>query len=928
VTSPAAGACIEEDELVARVAGGLDASRRLAIDAHVASCESCRIVLSELARTEGSRPIPTALGRYELREQVGAGGMGTVYAAWDPKLGREVAVKILHDAKVDATERFVHERQILAGLEHPNIGRLLDAGETDDQRPFFVMELVDGLPIDQYCDEHRLTTRQRLALFGQVCAAVQHAHQNLVVHRDLKPSNILVTKEGVPKLLDFGIAKLLQDSANLTQTGTGPMTPAFASPEQVRRLPIATASDVYSLGVVLYELLCGVSPYGLASRKIDELLEAICNGEPPLPSVAAASIPEEEVKLREPTRERLRKELEGDVDSIVSMALRKEPKARYPSPEALAKDVRSYLAGYPTTARTSTSAYLASKFVRRHKTSIAALVAAFIALTAGLIATAWQARAASRGLERAERRFAQVRSLANSVLFEYHDGIASLPGSTPLRERLVKDALSYLDSLAAEARDDPSLQRELATAYLKVGDVQGDPAASSLGDTTSATSSYLRARAIAEAVLTTDPADPEARKLVASSHGKVGAILEVSGDLNGALAQYEKARAIYEHLALERPEDLEVRFDGSKIEIALGQVYARLGKLEDAVRYLSRALAAREALVTARPDATTHRGLAIAHTALADVFKEQRRAKSAKAHYEKTEAILEEMRAADENGAQTRRMLGVIWLRHADLLLAEGELERSTQLAQKALEIHEALLAADPRNAVARRDLTVALYGLAEAHHATKSDNDARTTGRRGLELSRVLAKDDPSNAQVRRDFGQLSLLVAQIELDLGDLPAARKCYRDLLEVATALIALDPSSELDKELISEGHAGNAQVQLAHGRIDDALATNSQALQALEPIARANPTSGRLQAMLARLEQVQGGIHAARAGAVRERALQVESWRLARDFNQRAVNRFEALVSQGNLLRTSEALHAEAVAGLKQATQALALAERP
>jgi len=906
VPSPTSSPCIGEDELVARFARGLDAARMLAIDSHISGCESCRVVLSELARTEGSRPTPTTLGRYELREQVGAGGMGTVYAAWDPKLGREVAVKILHDAKVEATARFVHERQILAGLEHPNICRLLDAGETAELRPYFVMELVEGQPIDQYCDSHHLSTRARLALIGQVCAAVQHAHQNLVVHRDLKPSNILVTRDGVPKLLDFGIAKLLQDSANLTQTGTGPMTPAFASPEQVRRLPIATASDVYSLGVVLYGLLCGVSPYGPAPLEFDELLHAICNSEPLLPSVAAAGVPDEEVKLREPTRERLRKELEGDVDSIVSMALRKEPSARYASPEALAKDVRSYLAGYPTSARTSTPAYLASKFVRRHKTSLAAVVAAFIALTAGLIATTWQARVASRGLARAERRFAQVRSLANSVLFEYHDGIASLPGSTPLRERLVKDALSYLDSLAAEARDDPSLQRELAAAFLKVGDVQGD-----LGDTTSATSSYLRARAIAEAVLGMDPRDPEARRLVASSHHKAGAVLEVAGDLNSARAQYERARALYEALARERPANLEARLDGSMTDIALGQVHARLGKLEDAAGYLSRALAVREALAVERPDAITRRGLAIAHTALADLFKEQRHAKSANVHYEKTEAILEEMQSADSNGLETRRMLGVIWLRHADLLLAEGDLARSTELAAKGLEIHEALLAADPRNAVARRDLIVALHGLAEAQHAAKKYGDARTTGRRGLEQSRALAKDDPSNTQVRRDFGQLSLLVAQIELEDGDLPAARKCYRDLLEVATALFALDPSSELDRELISEGHAGNAQVHLAHGRIGDALAANSQALTPLESITAANPTSGRLQAMLARLEGVQASLHEAQTGATQ-----------ARDFYTRAVKRFDALKAQGNLLSTSQAQHAAAIAGLERATLAL------
>ncbi len=918
--------CIPEDELAARASGELAEARKAAVDRHIAGCESCRVVLSELARTEGERPGADLLGRYVLQGKVGEGGMGAVFGAWDPKLGRRVAVKILHEAQPDAahrTQRFLHERQILAGLEHPNIGRLLDAGETGDQRPFFVMEFVDGLPIDQYCDAHKLSTRERLALIAPVCAAVNHAHQNLVVHRDLKPSNILVSSTGVPKLVDFGIAKLLQDSVGLTRTGTGPMTPAYASPEQVRRDPISTASDVYSLGVVLYELLCGVSPYGGASAQIDSLLVAVREAEPVVPSVAAAQVPVSLVKLREVSRERLRKELQGDVDSIVMMALRKEPNDRYASPRALAEDIHAWLDGYPTAARKGTSAYRAAKFVRRHKTSFAALVAAFVALVAGLIGTAWQARAASHGRALAERRFAEVRTLANTVLFDYHDGIAALPGSTPLRERLVKDALKYLDSLAGDARDDPSLQRELAAAYLKVGDVQGDPYASSLGDTQSATASYLRARGIAETILAAAPGDYEARKLVASSHEKVGAIVEVSGDLKGALGEYERARAMDSALALERPADLEQRYAASNDDVAVGQVYIQQGKLEEAVSHLLAALAAREALLATRPDARFKRGLAVAHTSLADVLREQHRTQGALAHYEKAEQLLEELAAADPNAADPRRTVATIWLRHASLLQDEAQYGPSAELTRKALKIDDALLAADPRNAVARRDRMVALYSLGDALVAAKQHAEARPVVGDALEVARGLARDDPSNVQAQRDVSQLELLSAQLELAAGDPAPAERGSRGVIDVAAARLKLDPGNELDQDSVADGQATLASALAKEGKLEEAIAQSHVAVGTLERMVGANPSSARLGAKLAKVELAHGALFAAQASVTKDRSRQAVAWTAARLFHQRAVYRFLALKQKGALLSTGVADDAEATAGLERATRALA-----
>src|SRR6266568_1726774 len=276
--------------------------------------------------------------------------MGEVYLAHDPELDRKVAIKLIksHLKTKELLRRFRNERQILANLQHPNIARLFEAGANADGLPFFVMEYVEGKPIDQYANEQQLSLTDRLKLFRTVCSAITCAHQNLVIHRDIKPNNILVTANGEPKLLDFGIAKLLHetDSQEATLTMFHAMTPEYASPEQVKGEAITTASDVYSLGVLLYELLTGRRPYKLKRLTTDEITKAICEQEPAKPS---ASI-------------RNQKSLRGDLDNIVLKALRKEPQRRYASVEQFSEDIRRHLEGLPVIARKDTVAYRTSKF--------------------------------------------------------------------------------------------------------------------------------------------------------------------------------------------------------------------------------------------------------------------------------------------------------------------------------------------------------------------------------------------------------------------------------------------------------------------------------------------------------------------------------------------------------------------------------------
>ncbi|HKQ08009.1 MAG TPA: protein kinase [Blastocatellia bacterium] len=380
------------------------------------------------------------IGPYRVLREIGRGGMGVVYLAAraDQEFAKLVAIKVVWPGANhrEVLQRFRQERQILANLDHPNISRLLDGGTTEQGMPYVVMEYIAGTPITDYCDRKRLSITERLKLFLRACAVVQYAHQSLVIHRDLKPSNIMVTDEGTVKLLDFGIAKLLSADLHevdlaVTQTGLPPMTPEYASPEQVRGDAVTTASDVYSLGVVLYELLTGHRPYKLGSRSPLELERVICDSEPERPSAIVDQVeheagsdgrarprrtPETISQTREGKPDRLRARLRGDLDSIALKALRKEPAARYQSVEQFAADIRRHLEGKAVQAQRATLAYRADKFMRRHKVGVAVVALFVLMLIAGIITTTWQARLArTRALDYRRLLYAAQMNLAGQA---------------------------------------------------------------------------------------------------------------------------------------------------------------------------------------------------------------------------------------------------------------------------------------------------------------------------------------------------------------------------------------------------------------------------------------------------------------------------------------------------------------------------------
>ncbi len=445
---------------------------------------------------EPDRLLGERLGSWRLSAVIGSGGMGVVYLAArdDGDFAQRAAVKVIAAGQLSRSSerRFREERQILARLEHAHVARLIDGGVAPDGSPYLVMEYVEGTPVDAWARD--VGPRERLRLFCQVCEAVQFAHQNLVVHCDLKPANILVTREGAPKLLDFGIARFLERDGEETGTLLHLMTPDYASPEQVRGLRPGTSSDIYSLGVLLHELLTGRRPYRLAGKTLDEVLATVCEQDIEKPRTGVA-----------------------DLDAIILKALQKEPQRRYQSADKLAADVNCYLEGRPVAARPDTFFYRARKFAIRRAIPLVAVCAVLLVAIAGAFSTLAQSR-------RAERRFNDVRTLAHSLLFEMYDSISALPGSLPARRLAVSRAQQYLDSLSREATGDSTLTRELAESYRRLGQLQGAPYTANLGDTTGALESLRKAQALLEQEAVRHPNDPAVQNALTQVYGDAGTI--------------------------------------------------------------------------------------------------------------------------------------------------------------------------------------------------------------------------------------------------------------------------------------------------------------------------------------------------------------------------------------------------------------------
>ena len=547
--------------------------------------ESSLDVEERLAPSLAGRTV----GPYTLEAPLGMGGMGTVWRARrsDGRFEGAVAVKLINLALLGdrGDERFRREGTLLARLAHTHIARLLDAGVTPAGQPYLVLEYVDGTRIDCFADEHRLDPVKRLELFLQVADAVAHAHASLVVHRDPKPSNILVREDGQIKLLDFGIAKLLEENDNIQATLTGPaaqaLTPEYAAPEQARGEVVTTATDVYALGVLLYVLLTGRHPTGDGCRMSADQLRALLERDAVRASDAVSGTTSQEASeraaRRDATPDRLRRMYRGDIDNVLAKALEKEPSRRYTSVTALSEDIRRFLNHEPLSVRRQAWGYRAAKFVRRHRWPVAAAAIAFAMLAAGLLIV-------NRQRAVAESRFQQLRQLSQQV-FGLDDRIQHLAGATEARQALVAASLEYLEGLARDARGNLDLMQEVSDGYWRVGRIQGVPIGLSLGDFKKAEASLEKADDLVESILAARPRDRRALHRSGVIAGDRMIVAESEHRNADALAFARKATARMEALLSDGSPAQSERNDAMTVFGNAATASVNMHRYDDGVRY-------------------------------------------------------------------------------------------------------------------------------------------------------------------------------------------------------------------------------------------------------------------------------------------------------------------------------------------------------
>lgn len=693
----------------------------------------------EIEAKQWVRDMPGAFGPYRAVECLGAGGMSVVYKAvrTTGDFEQTVAIKVLPGGfeTRDRVERFRRERQILASLTHPNIARLLDGGATSDGLPYLVMEFVEGEALDRHAAG--LSVEQRLRLFLPVCDAVQHAHRNLVVHCDIKPANILVERDGTPKLLDFGISKLL-DEMKRTRTATSPlMSIEYASPEQVLGQPIGTASDIYSLGVLLFVLLTARRPYGDSVESPPGLARAVC--EQRLDPVGAR--------------------LPVDLANIIALATMKEAASRYGSVQELGDDIRRYLTGHPVAARPAAVLYRARKFAVRNRLSLAIATVAALAVGGVTVSRISEARLA-------EKRFHDIRGLAHELLFGIYDEIGQLPGSTAVKRDVIEKAQKYLITLESDAGSDLSLTRELAASYIRLGDVMGSPYHANLGDTAGALRSYRRAVGILERALkTTNDRDLVAQYCLARM--SEGRILMREGDAEAAETVHRAALGRARKLLAAAPDDLSLRLLVSRGEMlvaeAMGQRAERNPSVEGFRHVYDWSLSSLATIepVKGKSEEFTYRLAAwYAHISypLWDagyLTQDPEYFRKGLEYQLKANALMRQL-AAEHPGngvyirsvADSDKELG--WARWKT-----GDYDGAMADYLAAMRAFQSVVDADPANKEAQRDVADAYDFAARTSQEAGKSADATKWNRKALEIYEALQRADPQNADYARNIEQ-----------------------------------------------------------------------------------------------------------------------------------------------------------------------------
>jgi eukaryotic-like serine/threonine-protein kinase len=868
-----AGACIENAELRAEVESLLKAHDE---------ASGFLPTLERPTPVNSGEPLGSRIGPYKLLQKLGEGGMGTVYMAEQERpVRRRVALKIIKAGmdSVKVLARFDQERQALTMMDHPNIARAFDAGATDTGRPYFVMELVKGIPITQYCDQEHLTLDERLALFIPVCQAIQHAHQKGIIHRDIKPSNVLISlydARPVPKVIDFGVAKAtsqpLTERTMFTEVGSIVGTLEYMAPEQaeLNNLDIDTRADIYSLGVLLYELLTGSPPFTsqqLRSVAFTEMLRLIREVEPPRPSMRLSSSEELAtiVAHRKLELRRLPKLVRYDLDWIVMKALEKDRGRRYETANALAQDVQRYLDDEPVLAGPPRAGYRLRKFLRRNKGPVLAAALVFLALVGGIVGTTWQWQMAAKlahekaelaeverqSRERADRQSGLLLRTLTLVVFDIQSKLAGVPGAQEVRRSLLSTAVDGLRQVAWTLDTAVIADHALVRSHLDLGDVfllAGGPGG---GGTEEARKQFQSAHELAEKLVHDDPQSARAQGYLSASYCKLGDVNLQSGDAAAARDAYQKYLQISQKLAHDDPQNAQLQRDLALSYERLGDVNLQLGNVAAAGDAYQKDLVISQTLAHDIPHSTVaQRDLALSHLKLGDVELQLSDTESARNSLQKLLEISQKLAHDDPRNARAQRDLAVSCNRLGNLNLQRGETAAARDAFQKCLEINQKLAYDDPQNSKVQQDLAVSYGKVGDVNLQLGNAVVARDAFRKLLEISQKLAQDDPQNAQVQRDLALSYERLGIVNLQLGNMAVARDAYVKDLEISQKLAHDDPQSALTQRELSVSYNGLGDVSLQLGDAATARDAFQKGLEISRKLAHDDPQNARAQADLA------------------------------------------------------------------------------
>jgi serine/threonine protein kinase len=793
-------ACASDTDLQDEVRSLLDASKDTA---NVLST-SHRSNLLDLVADVSQAPTPERIGQYRILRPIGQGGMGTVYLAEQETPRREVALKIMSAGFMTPAllRRFEYEADILGQLRHPGIASIYEAGTfttAGGTRPYYAMEYVDGSELRTFVRRNGLSDRARLGLIADIADAVHHAHQSGVIHRDLKPANILIDDDGKPKVLDFGIARTTDSDRQVTTIGTdiGRLigTLAYMSPEQAegdsRRLDIR--SDIYALGVMAYELLANRLPVDVHDRSIAEAVRMI---QEQLPASLGT----------------INRAWRGDVETIIGKALAKDREQRYDSAAAFAGDIRRYLNNEPIIARPPSTWYQIRKFAQRRKPLVAAgALSLLVILTAAVVSSiAWintadalreknaaldaeKAALASEKTqrERAEQRFNDVRELANRFLFDIDGGLAEIPGAINVRRQLVTTGLKYLDSLAAEAGDDLGLMDELAQAYLKVGEIQGNPRRPNLGDIEAARVSYERSLALFERVADARPEESLALKKLAYAHRTLGDLDFYQARTEDGLAHQATSIALLERVLDMEPEDSDAIRDLSITLAMMFDLYRQRGQSEEALGYVRQSIDLVRQALAREPDNFSYRaGLAMSLADSSLVLGDLRKFDEARIALDECREIREALLAKYPADLRVRRDLGLVHSRLGRLAGSQDQSAEAFAHYEAALDVFQALADLDSGNVRAEVDVSTMLERLGDHAMSLGRYEESHDYWQRGVTMRVGFVEKDPTNvmlivglARAYEGLGETSMLLEKYDAAAENFDLALARAHDVLQI-------------------------------------------------------------------------------------------------------------------------------------------------